>query len=252
MRVLFEKYLGFFFLILTFGLFSCQSSPSLEDANFNMEALNFKNFNAKKYYAKSMKVKWSEFHDQMEAGKSPIYFFESTADTIDASGSDFRRKEAFAITYKVTGTGGMNTWAKDFRLSYFKNLNFVELTAITDMDNNLLMLASASQKLKKTDIANFIEAMDKQYGKAKLNVKPSDFRDAEIRKWILNDRVITLASLGNYHVSDDKFLTTAEKDYIAKQIQSDKTSASLYITKKNFDDLFIKMTTKIGILTNFE
>ncbi|WP_374330429.1 hypothetical protein [Soonwooa sp.] len=51
-----KKYLGLLLVIMTFGLYSCQSNSSLEDGNLNMELLNLKDFNAKKYYAKSMKA----------------------------------------------------------------------------------------------------------------------------------------------------------------------------------------------------
>ncbi|WP_374330426.1 hypothetical protein [Soonwooa sp.] len=48
----------------------------------------------------------------------------------------------YEIMYLKCGSGGMNFWADDFNLSFFKNLKFVDVSAITDLDNNLLMLAS--------------------------------------------------------------------------------------------------------------
>lgn len=247
-----KKYLGVFLVIMTFGLHSCQSNSSLEDGNLNMELLNLKDFNTKKYYAKSMKAEWSDFHKHNKAGVSPIYFFQSKADTIDVTGSNFRMGKPYAIMYLKSGSGGMNSWAKDFNLSFFKNLKFVDVGAITDMDNNLLMLASTEDNMKKSEVATFVIAMDKQFGKADLNVTSHQYFDTEIRKWILKDRIITLISSGNFHKIDDENLTETQKEYISKKLESPNTDARLYITKKDYENIFKQMSTKMSFLVDYK
>ncbi|WP_312322916.1 hypothetical protein [Soonwooa sp.] len=154
--------------------------------------------------------------------------------------------------YLKCGSGGMNFWADDFNLSFFKNLKFVDVSAITDLDNNLLMLASTEDNLKKTEIATFVIAMDKQYGKADLKVISHQYYDTEIRKWILKDRIITLISSGNFHKIDDNNLSETQKEYILKKLESPNTEASLYITKKDYEDVFKQMSTKMSFVVGFE
>lgn len=250
MLLSFKKYL--LTSLLVSSLSSCQSNSTLEDGNLNLEDISFGSFNTKKYYEKSMKAEWSEFHKKYKEGVSPIYFFQSEADTVDASGSNYQMGKAYAIMYHKSGSGGMNSWAKDFNLSFFKNLKFVELGAITDVDNKLLMIASPSEKLKKTEVANFILTLDKQYGSAKLNVLPKSFYDTEIRKWILKDRVITLISSGNYRLINDDSLKDVQKKYMSEKVQSDRTDATLYITKKDYDEIFSKMSTKMSFLVGYQ
>jgi hypothetical protein len=229
-------------------LASCQSS--LEDGNLDFEKLNFATFNAKKYYSKSLKAEWADYHKMRKGNQKEIYFFQADADTIDINGNDFRIVEPYAITYRQTGVGRSN-WDKDYCVGFLKNLKFEEVNAITDLKNNLLIISGEADSIKTENIEKFSNELTKLYGNPTVTNVSSGMSSYDIKKWNFKDKIIALVSDGKLDYKN-VILNENQKKYI-KEIESrNHTSVSLFICKNEYYDVFRKMSMRTGFMTKFE
>ena len=229
-------------------LASCQSS--LEDGNLDFEKLNFATFNPKKYYSKSLKAQWADYHKMRKSNQKEIYFFQADADTIDVEGKDYRIVEPYAIAYSQTGIGRSN-WNKDYCVGFFKNLKFDEVNAITDLKNNLLIISGTTGSIKIEIIEKFSSELTQLYGNPILTNVSSGMSSYDIKKWNFEDKIITLVSNGKLDYKN-VILNENEKKHI-KEIESrNHTSATLYICRNEYYDVFSKMSMRTGFMTKFE
>jgi len=235
------------FTILPFFA-SCQSS--LEDGNLDFEKLNFGRFNTKEYYSKSLKAEWTDYHKMRKSDLKEIYFFQADADTIDVDGNDFRIVEPYAITYRQTGIGRSN-WNKDYCVGFFKNLKFDEVNAITDLKNNLLIISGTTDSIKTEIIEKFSTELTQLYGNPVLTNISSGMSSYDIKKWNFEDKIIALVSDGKLDYKN-VILNESQKKYI-KEIESrNHTSATLFICRNGYYDVFTKMNMRTGFMTKFE
>jgi len=236
-------------LILIFPLLaSCQSS--LEDGNLDFEKLNFATFNSKKYYSKSLKAEWADYHKMRKNNQKEIYFFQADVDTIDVEGKDYRIVEPYAIAYSQTGIGRSN-WNKDYCVGFFKNLKFDEVNAITDLKNNLLIISGTTGSIKIEIIEKFSSELTQLYGNPILTNVSSGMSSYDIKKWNFEDKIITLVSNGKLDYKN-VILNENEKKHIKKIESRNHTSATLYICRNEYYDVFSKMSMRTGFMTKFE
>ena len=238
-------------ILLFLFLTSCSSQVYLEDGNFNLEKINLSSFNAKEFYSKSLIAEWSDYHKKRKNNVSPIYFFQTDTDTIDGGGNSFRIDTPYAVTYMQSGRAGGNTWEKDYCLATYSSLKFDELNAVTDLNNNTILVCAYAEESKKTDIKNIIKGLNNKYGAFKLSESSAGFTTSSVRKWDAGDVIISMVS---DVIVDFKnvILTEKEKEEIAK-IESEKmSSVYLFFTKKEYYNKIKEMDTRIGFLTSFE
>ncbi|USL95203.1 hypothetical protein D1J36_007940 [Riemerella anatipestifer] len=229
-------------------LASCQSS--LEDGNLDFEKLNFDTFNTRKYYSKSLKAEWADYHKMRKSNQKEIYFFQSESDTIDIDGNDFRIVEPYAIIYSQTGIGRSN-WNKDYCVGFLKNLKFDEVNAITDLKNNLLMILGETGSIRTEDIEKFSMELTKLYGNPTLTNVSFGMSSYDIKKWNFEDKIISLVSFGKIDYQN-VILDENQKKYI-KEIESrNHTFATLFICRSGYYDVFRKMNTRKGFMVRFE
>ena len=235
------------FTILPFFA-SCQSS--LEDGNLDFEKLQFGRFNAKEYYSKSLKAEWADYHKMVKSNQKEIYFFQSDADTIDVDGNDFRIVEPYAITYRQTSVGRRN-WNKNYSVGFFKNLKFDKVNTITDLKNNLLIVSGETDSVNTENIEKFSTELSKLYGSPTITNVSSGMSSYDIKKWNFEDKIIALVSDGKLNYKN-VILNENQKKYI-KEIESrNHTSASLFICRNGYYDVFSKMSMRTGFMTKFE
>lgn len=228
----------------------CYCQRQLEAGGLDVEKVNFNSFNAKTFYATALKAEWSDYHKKRNAGVKPIYFFRAETDTIDRTGQNFNIDTAFAIQYRQTGIG-RSGWEKDYSAGFFRNLKFNEINAITDLDNNLLLLSGATDRIEPEKLDSFIVELNKAFGNAYLTDLSKGLSSYQLRKWELEDRIIVLASAG---VIDYKGLVLTEKEKaFIKSIENDNfLSATLFSCRKDVYDTFKQMSMRTGFMTSFE
>lgn len=236
-------------LIIILPLFeSCQSS--LEDGNLDFEKLNFATFNSKKYYSKSLKAEWADYHKMRKSNQKEIYFFQADADTIDVDGNDFRIAEPYAITYSQTGTGRRN-WNKDYCVGFFKNLKFEEVNAITDLKNKLLIISGTTESIKTANIEKFLTELTKLYGNPTSTNVAAGMSSYDIKKWNFEDKIIALVSDGKLDYKN--VILNGDQKKKIKEIESrNHTSATLFICRTEYYKVFSKMSRSTGFMVKFE
>jgi len=228
----------------------CYCQRQLEAGGLDVEKVNFNSFNAKTFYATALKAEWSDYHKKLNAGEKPIYFFQAETDTIDRTGQTFDIDTAFAIQYRQTSIG-RSGWKKDYSVGFFRNLKFNEINAITDLDNDLLILSGTTGKIEPEKVNSFIAELNKTHGDANLTDLSSGFSSYELRKWELEDRIIVLVSAG---VIDYRgvILTEKEKESVKKIETDNLQSATLFSCRKDVYETFKQMSMRTGFMTSFE
>lgn len=227
---------------------SCQSN--LEDGYLNFEKLNFTTFSAKKYYSKSSKAEWADFYKMKKSNQNEIYFFQSEADTIDISGNGFNVVKPYCIIYRQTGVGRSN-WKEDYNVGFFSGLKFDEVHAITDLENNLLLISGIDDKVTKENLEKFITELTKLYGNPTMTNISSGMSSYDLKKWDFEDKKIVLVSDGKLDYKN-VILNENQKKHI-QDIESKKhTAATLFICKNEYYDVFKEMTMRVGFMNKFE
>lgn len=226
---------------------SCQSS--LEDGNLNLEKLNFSTFNAKKYYSSSLNAEWADYHEMKKNNQEEIYFFQAETDTIDIDGDHYNVIEPYAINYRQTTIGSLN-WNTDYCVGFFKNLKFESINAVTDLNNNLLIISGTTDSVGTIDVEKFSTELTKSYGKPTLTYVSSGLSTYDMKKWNSGDKVITLVSNGK--LSYQNAILDSNEIKLFNEIENRRhTSATIFICRNEYYDVFNKMSTRIGFMTLF-
>ena len=237
-------------LLLIFIATTSSGQVYLEDGNFNLKDLDFNTFNSKEFYSKQSKAEWAEYHKKRKSDVSPIYFFQSEADTININGSNFEVENPYAIQYRQTAVAGSNTWDERYNIAFYDAIEFDELNVLTDLENNLILVSVSAEKVANQKISTLINALNREYGPFKLAESSVGFSRYSNRKWILEDKIISLVSDAKIDFKNVVLSDEAKKDIYKNSAHLN--AVYLFICKKVYYDQIKNMSTRIGFMSKFE
>lgn len=227
---------------------SCQSK--LADGYLNVEEVNFASFSAKKYYSDALKAEWSDYHKKRKSSEEAVYFFQAEVDTIDQSGSNFQREALYCLTYNQTGIGRSN-WETGYNVGFFRNLQFDDINAVTDLDDTLLLLSGKIDSISKVDLAKFVTAITETHGSPTEVTNKSGMSSNNLKKWDFKDKKLVLVSDGKLDYQN-VVLDEEQKKFIAEVESRNHTAATVIICRNEYYDVFKNMSSRSGFMTYFE
>ncbi|MCD8408644.1 hypothetical protein LNI96_12030 [Tenacibaculum dicentrarchi] len=237
-RLLFSTSLSLFFL-------SCNEKAIGEKPlvleNFKFETKittlfpeKYKSKYSEKYYEIPSSFQTSLFN------KDTIYEYDYIIDSIDINRYNKIKKPKWIEYHK-------NSYSTGDILAVFENFEFNTVNLATTLDNKIMVMNGLVHSLSKKETQNFIELLNKTYGKATITVVPF-FKPYDIYTWTLEDRIIKYCFISDNESNTMKIIVDKENNTIENGKKNTHYKAYIYLIKKEYAKKIIgKM--KIGDLS---
>ncbi len=219
-------------LLTVLILSSCYNQPEfLGEKTFDLEQLSF-NFNARKFYSKTINESWTSYYKALRKNSDTIIqFYNTIVDTVDSTGFNSYTNSPFAIQYNNRGL----SLEDNFITASFEGLDFLELNAMTDLNNNLMLISAYNDSISTKKMMSTIKILNKKYGHFELTKSRAGFTKYSNKTWLTKDRVIQIVSDAQPDFSG-VILSKKQKGESMEIINKKLTNVHLFICKKKYVD----------------